>query len=62
MTKKINNKNFRQGALIVEEIKFDHIFKRKVMKSNNVGKIYLPKELIGKNVYVVADMNNVNNK
>jgi len=52
---KLNGKNFKKGSLILEEIKFDHIFKRTVMKSGSVAKVYLPKELIGKNVYVIVD-------
>ena len=58
---KINNKNYRHGTLVLEEIKFDHVFKRKVMKSGNVAKVYLPKELIGETVYIICDLNNVNN-
>jgi len=60
MTKKISDKNYRKGTLILQEIKYDHLFKRTVMKSGNVAKIYLPKELIGQSVYVVADLNNLN--
>ena len=54
------DKSYKKGTLILEEIKFDHVFKRVVMKSDKVGKIYLPKELIGKTVLVIADMNGVN--
>lgn len=57
---KLNHRNFKKGTLILQEIKFDHVFKRKVMRSGNVGKIYLPKELVGKSVIVVVDLNNVN--
>ena len=57
---KINGKNYKKGSLFLEEIKFDHVFKRTVMRSGSVGKIYLPRELIGKNVLVVVDMNNCN--
>ena len=57
---KINNKCYRKGTLILEEIKFDHVFKRKVMRSGKVGKIYLPKELVDKNVVVIVDLNNRN--
>jgi len=53
---KVTKKNHRLGSLFLEEIKFDHVFKRKVMRSGNVGKIYLPKEMIGKNIYVVVQM------
>lgn len=59
MPTKLKN-NGKIGRVILEEIKFDHIFKRVVMKSGTVGKIYLPRELIGKKVYVVVDVNNVN--
>lgn len=57
---KVNNKNFKKGTIVLEQIKFDHIFKRKVMRSGSVGKVYLPKECIGRNVLVVCDLNNVN--
>lgn len=60
MVKKINKRNYKSGSLILQEIKFDHVFKKTVMKSGHVGKIYLPKELVGKTVYVVADLNNIN--
>ena len=53
-------KNFRKGTLFLEEIKFDHVFKRVVMKSDKVGKIYLPKELVGKTVFIIADLNGLN--
>ena len=54
------NKNYRRGTLILQEILFDHVFKRKVMRSGAVGKIYLPKELVGKTVFIIADMNDLN--
>ena len=54
---KIGNKNCKKGSLILNEIKFDHIFKRHVMRSGKVGKIYLPKELIDQDVYVVVNIN-----
>jgi len=53
-------KNYKKGTLILEEIKFDHVFKKKVMASDKVGKIYLPKDLVGKMVYVIVDMNGLN--
>jgi len=56
----LNGKNFKEGSLILKEIKFDHIFKRTVMRSGKVGKVYLPKELIGKSIYIIVDMNGVN--
>jgi len=46
----------KPGILSLHQIKFDYVFKRKVMRSGDVAKIYLPKELIGKNVYVVLDL------
>jgi len=53
----------KPGTLFLREIKFDYIFKRKVMRSGKVGKIYLPKDLIGKHVYVVLNLNGgVNNE
>ena len=44
-----------KGRLILKEIEFNRVFKKKVMRSDKVGKIYLPRELIGKDVYVVVD-------
>ena len=49
------NKNNHNGTLILKEIKFEQVLKRKVMRSDKVGKIYLPKNLIGKEVYVVIE-------
>lgn len=46
----------KKGRLEIEVINFNQIFKRKVMRSGKVGKIYLPRELIDKEVYVVIDM------
>jgi len=44
------------GRLILKEIKFDQVYQRKVSKNNDSsGKITLPKELIGKHVYVVVE-------
>ena len=50
----MKQKNKVKGKLFLKEIDFEYVFKRKVMKSNNVGKIYLPKELIGQAVFVIA--------
>ena len=45
----------KPGVLILEQIKFDYIFKRKVIRNNKTsGKITLPQELIGEYVYIVA--------
>ena len=46
-----------KGRLSLKEIEFNRVFKKKVMRSDQVGKIYLPRELIGKDVYVVVDKN-----
>lgn len=59
MPMKLKN-NYRIGRVVLEEINFDHIFKRVVMRSGTVGKIYLPRELIGKKVYVIVDLNGLN--
>ncbi len=46
----------KQGRLILKEIKFDQVYKRKVNKNNETsGKVTLPKELIGKKVYVIVE-------
>ena len=45
----------RSGVLILDQIKFDYTFKKKVIKNNNTsGKITVPKGLIGKEVYIVV--------
>ncbi len=45
----------QKGRLILKEVKFDNVYKRKVCKNNDSsGKITLPMELIGKQVYVVV--------
>lgn len=42
------------GRLILKEIVFDNCWQRTVSKNNKTsGKVTLPKELIGKKVYVV---------
>jgi len=56
MVKKLSDKNYKPGTLVLQEIKFDYVFKRKVMKSGKVGRVYLPKELIDEVVYVVAEI------
>lgn len=44
-----------KGLLVIEQIKFDDTLKRTVMKNNSTsGKVTLPKELIGKEVYIVV--------
>ncbi len=44
-----------KGRLILKEIIFDDVHKRKVGKNNKTsGKVTLPIELIGKEVYVVV--------
>lgn len=44
----------KKGILIIEQIEFDDALKKKVVKNNKTsGKITVPKELIGKEVYVV---------
>ena len=44
----------RKGIVILEQIEFDYILKRKVINNNATsGKVTVPKELIGKKVYVI---------
>lgn len=46
----------RKGVLILEQIKFDYVLKKKVTKNNKTsGKVTMPKELIGKSVYIIVD-------
>ena len=49
------NKNYYNGTLVLKKIKFEHAFKRKVMRSGQVGKIYLPRSFIGMSVFVVVE-------
>lgn len=61
MVNKISEKNYKKGMVVLEGVRFDHMFKRKVMRhSDTAGKIYLPKELVGKTVCVIVDVNGVN--
>ena len=53
---KLKGKNFKKGFLVLDKIEFDHVFKRTVMRSGKVGKIYLPRELIGKSVVIVVNI------
>lgn len=46
----------QKGTLILEKIEFDQVYKRTVGKNNPTsGKVTLPKDLIGKTVYVVVE-------
>jgi len=43
-----------KGTLILKQIEFEDIFKRKVGKNNpGSGKVSLPLRFIGQNVYVI---------
>jgi len=45
----------KKGILIIEQIQFEDAFKKRVIKNNDTsGKITLPKDLIGKEVYIVV--------
>ena len=60
MSKKTNN-NHTKGVLILKQIEFNRVYHRKVSSNNKTsGKVTVPRELIGKSVYVVVDVNNVN--
>ena len=57
------NKRERKGRLILEEIHFDHVFKRQVKQhSDSSGRIYLPRDLVGKYVYVVYGVGELKNE
>ena len=44
-----------KGMLIIEKIDFNRIFTRRVGKNNKyTGKISVPRDLIGKTVYVIV--------
>ena len=46
--------NKTKGTLILEQIKFDDVFKRKVGRNApGSGKVSLPERFIGKQVYVI---------
>lgn len=46
----------KKGLLILEKIEFDNLAERLVGKNNKTsGKITLPKEWIGKKVYVILN-------
>ena len=54
-------KYFERGTLPIKSIQFDHVIPRVARSSGkNVCRISLPKELDGKKVYVIVDMNNLN--
>lgn len=49
------SKEKTKGRLILKEILFKDVHKRKVGKNNKTsGKVTLPTELIGKEVYIVV--------
>ena len=56
----------KPATLILKEVDFEDTIKRKVHKSgnkkNNYGKIYLPKEWVGRDVYVGLTIQNEKNK
>jgi len=50
----------KKGQLIIEKIKFNEIYERHVHKgTDNSGRISLPVDLIGKQVFVVVKENEV---
>ena len=56
MTKDLKVKN---GSLVIQQIRFDRLLTRNVMKNDpngTQGKIALPKELIGKQVYIILEV------
>ena len=43
-----------KGVMVLDQIEFDHIYKRTVHRSNKTsGKITLPQSLVGEEVYAV---------
>ena len=51
-----NDLKIKNGTLIIQQISFKRLLVRNVMKNDpqgNQGKIALPRELIGKEIYVV---------
>jgi len=48
-----------KGRLILKEIEFDRVWKKIVSKNNETsGKVQLPKDLIGKEVYIILSGGN----
>ena len=44
-----------KGSLTLEKIEYNRVLFRKVIKNNSTsGKVIVPKELIGKEIYVVV--------
>ncbi len=45
----------REGRLVLKEIHFDQVYKRKTMKHNKTAcRVCLPMDVLGKTVYVVV--------
>jgi putative transposon-encoded protein len=45
-----------KGTLIIKQIEFDQVYKRRVGKNNDSScKVALPKEMEGRTVYVVVE-------
>ena len=45
-----------KGRLILKEIQFDQVYKRKATKNNETScKVTLPRELVNKTVYVIVE-------
>ena len=43
-----------KGRLILKEIEFEQVWKKTVVRNNDTsGKVQVPKDLIGKEVYIV---------
>ena len=54
-------KYYKRGIFMIEGLSFDHVIPRIARSSGkNVCRISLPKELDGKRVYVLVDMNGLN--
>jgi len=54
-------KYYKKGIFMIEGLSFDHVIPRIARSSGkNVCRISLPKELDGKRVYVLVDMNGLN--
>ena len=52
---------YKKGVLVIKEVGFDHVIPRVARSSGRgVCRISLPKELDGKKVYVLCDLNNIN--
>ena len=47
------SEKFGKGKIVLNEIEYDYGWIKTVMGSGHVGKVYVPKDLIGKKVRII---------